>query len=461
MGWLSRAGILVLSSVITANALTPNAFRRPRLVKQISADPFGGAGGSEADTQVEPHIAVHPIDPSNVVAVFQQGRFDAGGSVDPGYATSRDGGRTWTAGNLPGLTVAVGGPFERASDPVVAFGRDGAVYAQTLGFDLASDCRSAVAVQRSDDGGITFNAPVLVQDDSPCSLINDKNWIAVDTFPGSPHYGRVYSAWDRIDLSIPNAPQLLRYSDDRGATWSGLVTVSDASPLSFTIGANPVVQPNGDVTIVYNAYFPQPTLVVSQTSHDGGDHFDPAVTIGTYEGSAVPGMRTAGDDGSVLPAAAADPVTGNLYAVWQDGRFRSDGLNDIVVSVSTDGGLSWGALGVVNDPGPALNHFTAAVASYASTVLVSYGTREDQDNKVRMRYAVSADDGASFGRERRLGGSGNLDFAATASGGLLFLGDYIGLALSANAAHAVWCRPTRSGASSAQHQTTWSATIPR
>jgi hypothetical protein len=277
---------------------------------------------------------------------------------------------------------------------------------------------------------------VLVQDDTPCSLVNDKNWIAVDSFPGSPHYGRIYSAWDRIDTLAVNAPQLLRYSDDRGATWSALVTVSDASPLFFTIGANPVVQPNGDLTIVYNVEYPEPIRVVSQTSHDGGANFDPAVTVNTYEGVDVPGMRTGADDLSVLPAAAVDPITGHLYAVWQDARFGSDGLNDIVMSVSTDGGASWGTLGVVNEPGPVgrLNHFTPAVAAHGSTVLVTFASRETDDDKVRMRYVVSVDGGATFGRSRRLGSAGNLNFAATASGGLLFLGDYVGLTLSADVA---------------------------
>jgi hypothetical protein len=451
------SGMLILLSLISATAQSADFFRA-RLVRQISADPFAGLNGSEADTQVEPHIAIDPNDPSIVVAVFQQGRFDDGGSVDPGYATSQDGGRNWTAANLPGLTTAVGGVFERASDPAVAFGPDGAVYAQTLPFN-ATDCRGAVAVQRSDDGGLTFNAPVLVQDDSACTLLNDKNWIAVDTFPGSPHLGRVYSAWDRIDVST-GAPQLLRYSDDRGVTWSALVTVS--SPSALTIGAYPLVQPNGDLTILYNQYLPTPGRVVSQASHDGGDHFDAPVTVAMYEGIDVPGMRTGSDDFTVIAAATVDRVEGHLYAVWQDGRFRSDGLNDIVVSISTDGGASWGTVHAVTDPlVGGVNHFTPAVAAYGGTILASYVTRKGDESKVRTHYVVSTDGGASFGPERRLGGAGNLDFAATASGGLSFLGDYMGLAMSADSAHAVWCRPSRPRDTSPQHQTAWSASIPR
>ena len=224
------------------------------------------------------------------------------------------------------------------------------------------------------------------------------------------------------------------------------------------MSAFPLVRPNGDLTVVYNSILAG-LLQVSQTSHDGGSTFDPPVTIAAFQGIGVAGMRT----GDFLPAAAVDPVSGHLYAVWQDARFRSDGFNDIVISVSTDGGASWGPVRAVNaSAAHPVNHFTAAVGAHGGTVLVSYVTRADDDDRVDVRYVVSTDDGTSFGRERRLGGAGNLRFAASSSG-RSFLGDYMGLAVSATAAHAVWCRPSRPrrGPTADHHQTTWSATIAR
>jgi hypothetical protein len=91
-------------------------------VQQISRQNVPPQPGSQPDTQAEPDIAVDPNDPNVVVAVFQQGRFEDAGSVDPGFAWSHDGGRSWRHGALPNLTTAVGGEFPRASDPVVAFG---------------------------------------------------------------------------------------------------------------------------------------------------------------------------------------------------------------------------------------------------------------------------------------------------------------------------------------------------
>ena len=86
-------------------------------------------------------------------------------------------------------------------------------------------------MQRSEDGGLTFDSPILVQDSlgAPLLVSDDKPWIAVDGFPASPHYGRVYVAWTRVTTLAPGAALLqivLRHSDDRGATWSDLIPVS-------------------------------------------------------------------------------------------------------------------------------------------------------------------------------------------------------------------------------------------
>ncbi len=444
--------VLALAFAASAWAETVAPFHRVNTLRRISTDPFPGTDGSQADTEVEPHVAVDPNDPAIVVAVFQQGRFTDGGSTDPGFAASHDGGRRWAPGSLPGLTVAVGGVFERASDPVAAIGPDGGVYAVTIPFS-PSNGRSALAVQRSDDGGVTFASPVLLEDDG-ADHFNDKPWIAVDGFMASAHRGRVYTAWDRIG---PGQPIVLRYSDNRGASWSGRITVSDRAG-GFNIGAIPLVQPNGDLTVVYESS--TPTLVdVAQTSHDGGVTFDPSVTISTVTGADPSGLRT-----GALPAAAVDPLTGALHVVWQDVRARSDGLNDILLTSSTNRGVTWSPAHVVHAPDTsrAFERFTPAVAAYGGFVHVTYRARPVIGGVplpvVEMRYVGSADDGVTFGRERRLGRRGRLDFAANTDRGL-FLGDYMGLAAGPVAVHAVWCLPRHGAGAPAPHEATWTARV--
>ncbi|MDB6029791.1 MAG: hypothetical protein JWM16_129 [Verrucomicrobiales bacterium] len=425
---------------------------------QISEDTLPGVGDSEADTEAEPHIAVDPNNASIVVAAFQVGRFlTFGGSVGIGFATSHDGGQTWTSGNLQGLTAAASGEFARASDPVVAFGPDGAVYISTLLADLPDQtgCMDAIAVQRSDDGGLTWNAPTFVAIDS-CSptreLSLDKEWIAVDNFSASPHFGRIYVAFDGgfgITLS---------FSDDRGQTW--------ISPRTVGGGFFPflLVQPNGDVTILGKR-----GDEFSITSHDGGLTFDALVTIEIYRGSELSDMR-AGGVGN--PAGAVDPVTGDLYAVWQDRRFRTNGLNDIVLSRSSDGGQTWGALVRVNpdDPDGHLAHFTPAVTAKYGLVHVSYRTRDVSAGLggsfvVDARYILSTDRGSTFSGEQQIGDPSDLHFVALTDaeqgGGPKFYGDYMGIAVTSDFAFPVWCRSFAESSSSAtHHQSTWISRVP-
>src|SRR5437867_2944298 len=71
---------------------------------RISTDPFTNST-SQHKTELEPDSYAFG---QTIVATFQQGRFFNGGSSDNGWATSHDGGATWTHGSLPGLDVYSG-----------------------------------------------------------------------------------------------------------------------------------------------------------------------------------------------------------------------------------------------------------------------------------------------------------------------------------------------------------------
>src|SRR5262249_17772295 len=77
-----------------------------------------------------------------------------------------------------------------------------------------------------------------------------------------------------------------------------------------------------------------------------------------------------------IPEVAVDPHNGNLYAVWQDLRFR--GVDELAFSMSTDGGSTWSAPIKVNQTPAATNPldqqaFVASVAVAADgTVAVTY-----------------------------------------------------------------------------------------
>ena len=232
---------------------------------KASSDPIVGgptAGGPDPiqdyiqpDTEIEPSIAVNPKNPKNVVAVFQDRRIADGGDATNGFATSLDGGKTWTTGTLPGLTTypGQGGVFERASDAVVAFGPDGTVYANSLVFDYNTNngLRSGLTMNVSKDGGRHWSPPVYLVDDMIGGL-NDKNWIVVDQSDAPGHHkGRVYVVWDRV------APVLYDYCDhdcDKLANWlPDFQTIPAVAFAGQGIGAYPVIQKDGGLGIVMDA----------------------------------------------------------------------------------------------------------------------------------------------------------------------------------------------------------------
>jgi hypothetical protein len=379
----------------------------------------------QPDTEIEPSVAVNPANPKNVVTVYQEGRIADGGDATNGYATSFDGGKTWKSGELPGLTTypGQGGVFERASDAVVAFGPNNLVYANSLVFDLNKNegLRSGIAVNVSKDGGRHWGPPVILQDDNLGGL-NDKNWIVVDMGKGpGHHFGRVYVVWDRAD------PVVYDYCDancDRQSSWlPNLQTVPGLVSPGQGIGAYPVITKDGGLGIVMDS------LLVGVPVPPGPDELDvnpndeeavyiaapaagstpfpaplaflPPVEIATNQSKGTPAQRAS--DG--LPAAAVDPSSGTIYAVWDDGRYRTDGTNDAVMSRSFDNGLTWTVPQRVN-PGSTtdhVDHYGVSVAvGNAGSVNVAYRVRDESGagplytDSIDTYYQESTNGGDSF-----------------------------------------------------------------
>src|SRR3954464_10309031 len=386
---------------------------------------------TQADTQAEPSIAVNPANPRNVVTAYQEGRIANGGDATNGYATSFDGGQTWTYGELPALTTfpGQGGEFERASDAVVAFGPDNVVYANSLVFDLnaGGGLRSGMAVNVSKDGGRTWSKPVILQDDRLGGL-NDKNWIVVDNGAGAGHHqGRVYVVWDRV---VPVVYDYCDHDCDQQSNWlPNLQTIPGLIFPGQGIGAYPLVMKDGSLGIALDTLTDlgaptggdEPEPPPGSTEHvflkapNAGSTpypaplvFQPAFNIAENRSNGTPAQRAS--DG--LPAAAVDPSTGTIYVVWDDGRFRtgSDKANDAVLSRSTDGGGTWSAPIRVN-PGPTndkVDHYNVTVAAAGGIVHVAYRQRDESGKAplfspdIDTYYQESRDGGKTFGDPLRV-----------------------------------------------------------
>ncbi len=279
---LILAAVLVLSSALVASANVA--------LTQISSDPFTNST-SQHMTQVEPDTFSFG---STIVSTFQSGRFFNGGSSDIGWATSTDGGTTWTHGFLPGITKITNSanPYDRVSDPTTAFDPKHNVWLISslplLQLSNGGILGAAVVVNRSTDGGTTWSNPFTVAAASGNQNL-DKNWTVCDTWATSPFYGNCYTEYD----DNGNINKLhMSTSTDGGQTWHEATV-----PGNKVIGGQPLVQPNGTVVVPIDNAFE--TAIMSVVSTDGGKTYGAAVGITALITHRVAGgLRT-----SPLPSA--------------------------------------------------------------------------------------------------------------------------------------------------------------
>jgi hypothetical protein len=290
--------------------------------QRISTDPFQGFGGQFA-TEVEPSVASDGA--NTLVAAFQQGRTLIAGGDAIGYATSLDGGVTWTSGTLPNLTRASGGGFGAASDAVVAYDAAHHVWL-VASLPITNDTVPYATVSRSPDG-IHWLAPVSLHSGD---VSDDKEWIACDNNPTSPYRGRCYVAWDD---GGNNGFIHTSYSTDGGATWS---MPSSPADNATGIGTQILTAPNGSVTVVSDDF--NEARVFAFSSRDGGTTWSASTPIAPIIDHFQAGNLRSG----ALVSAALDSA-GIMYAIWQDCSFRASCTqDDLVLSTSTNG-TQWSA----------------------------------------------------------------------------------------------------------------------
>ena len=374
--------------------------------RRLSVDPYANAD-SQHETAVEPDDFAFG---NTVVAAYQVGRREGGAASNIGTAVSRDGGRTWQRALLPGVTANAGGAETAASDPAVAYDSVHGVW--LVGTLTVHPGGSTVTVARSSDG-LHWSAPVVAAE----GPVLDKDWLVCDNGPASPFRGRCYAEYtdDQKNITVSQS------SDDGGVTWSEPVRAG-----TVLVGTQPVVQPNGALTVVAGDYNGEEALrgtIVALHSTDGGE---------TWRSAAISGLEAAANDpmrAIALPSVDVDSA-GTIYAVWHDCRFRAScAANDLVLSTSTDG-TSWSAATRVTS-GP--SSFLPGLGADPTTpgrlgIVYAY---LDTARALHIAFIQSRDAGKTWTRAQRLDAQAMpMSWLPRAEGGRM-VGDYFSTAFAA------------------------------
>ena len=363
------------------------------------------------------------------------------------------------AGATATFFAAVGNPVAACTSPQKFYISTNPYFASQATFFgpqiFSLNILGGVGISISSDGGQTWADPVPAVLKNENHLL-DSAWFTID--PGNPN--RLYASYldnDIEALPFPIIPLTapprcvfntvriaseLVTSADGGHTWSSPSIIrEDCLPIQngvaqgfqvgstrLTVGADgklfaafllfhPLFGPDGVTVVDYKLE------VHVRSSSDHGKSFgsdievSDLVQVGDGSHSSRPVLQGFFQI-STIPVIAADPAKHgkkqNLYMAWADGRdnqipdatafFGTYNFGDIVLSRSTDGGVTWSPPHAISPTprefkGAGRDQFVPSIAvDHDGTIAVCYyDRRNDPKNNALDRYcSLSQDQGQSF-----------------------------------------------------------------
>jgi hypothetical protein len=438
----------------TATAGSDVLVRGPSALTACSAGASADFAAAYDDTEVEPQVAVNPLNPLEIVGVTQQDRWPDGGARGLTSWMSQNGGLSWVKLADAPWAACQGGPsrFGRVTDPWVSYDRAGNLYFIGQPIDLGALERSAISVTTLNRATGAWNAPqILIEDSASTRVSHDKVSVTGDP----TRAGYAYATWLRIShpagarqsenadlhsLAWRGYPMISR-TQDAGRTWSPPVPMRRSN--SFFQGNQIAVAPDGTLFNVTANLFTgagqndQGVYLGVMKSTDAGLHWSAPVQIAPIRTTQ---LFVSDDDfpiraGDYLPDIAIDPRNGTIYVVWADGLGTA--LNRIVMVKSTDGGRHWTPPVTVSSSASGVQAFNHAIeVTPDGTVFVAF--YDDRENDLGDGIATTdvwlrhSHNGGTTWTEQHLHGpfdhyQAPISYVAPGDPRGLFLGDYIGL----------------------------------
>jgi hypothetical protein len=452
---------LVLFSAAAPASAAPFAVGADVLVSgpsTLTACPFGASADFAAaydNTEVEPQVAVNPVNPNEMIGATQQDRWPDGGARGLTSWITHDGGTSWS--KLPDVpwSGCQGGPtrFGRVTDPWVSYDQAGNAYFIGQPIDSAALGLSAISVTSLDRTTMSWRPPQIIQEDTgDRGVFNDKVSITGDP----TRAGYAYATWVRGDypnngrqspiadlhsFAYRGQPMFSRTTDG-GLTWSTPVPMRHSN--TFFQGNQIAVGPDGTLYNVAANLFTGAGLndngvyMGVMTSHDAGLHWSAPAKIAPigFAQLFVPDDNFPIRAEDYLPDIAVDMTSGAIYVVWADSLGTA--LNKVVLAKSTDGGRHWSGPTVVATGGPGVQSYNHAI-DVSDTGMVTLTYWDDRNNVLGDGIATTdvwlrhSHNGAlSWEPEQHLHGPFNhytapISYFAPDDPRGLFLGDYMGL----------------------------------
>ena len=441
---------------------------------------------SRVPFQTEPHLAVNPKDPEQIILGVIDYNF-------PGITTYNtiDGGATWKG---PYQVKYPAGDLGGAGDPVIAFDRDGNAYAASISVDVedftirnavGNAAVSSIPIAVSSDGGFTWSEPIAsatshvdtgAPEEDPNGRITydlslpflDKPWLAIGPSSKDPDKDVIYVTYTKFVTVLPIfflndveafalVPRTetsieLVSSEDGGLTWSEPVSVSpivitsvgEDAPKRVVQGSQPAVAPDGTVYVNWmdstddDSFKGRAEIYVATSEDDGRTFvtnrasdfneipFSPRNTFFRYWGATFPQI-SAGPQGEVYVAFTGLPK----------GEGTDDG--DIYFVASTDKGATWTTKKRINDDNTTrLQFFPSISAGPDGTIHAIWGDMRDDpvETRYHVYYSSSEDGGETWIENARV-----TDFPSNpnyAFPGGAFIGDYFTIAATEDEVYMAW-----------------------
>jgi len=413
--------VLLLFSCKSKSLLTVNTFDK----KNTNVLVYGGDGGRIGPC--EPSIFINPAKPKNIVA----------GSVLNYAHYSFDGGATWKTSTMKSSHGVYG-------DPVISADQKGNFYYLHLGDPDGTNWSSSrilesIVIQKSTDGGITWNDGAAIGTNPPKQ--QDKEWVAIN-----PTNGELYVTWTQFDKygsKDKNDKSLILFSksSDGGNTWTKGYRLSQYAGNCMddddTVeGAVPSVGTNGEV---YVAWAYDEKIYFDRSMDAGNTWLEEDIVVVNQPGGwtmDIPGIgRTNG-----MPVTGVDhsnsKYRGTIYVNWADTRNGKDN-SDIFIARSKDQGKTWSAPTRVNTDSTSSHQFFPWMSVDAKTgvvYIVYYDRSMQTDRRNEVTLAYSTDGGKTFKSEIIS------ESSFPSPGQSVFFGDYNNISAYDGMVRPIWTR---------------------